>query len=92
MQIQITKKKRLTITARGWPWQKVRESWASSLDKTVGETYGWNPLEVKGMGRFGGGWAVKLGITISESFRDIVIDLLLGSLRVTLKEVKDDKN
>lgn len=74
------------VTTRGWPWQKVDGHWASDLDKTTGERYGWNPLKVKGMGRFGGCWAFKLGITASSSFRDWVFDLGLGSIRITLKK------
>ena len=74
----------MKITCRGWPWQTTDGDWASALDKTTGETYGWNPFNVKGMGRFGGGWAFKLGITCSRTLRDIVIDLGLGSVRIKL--------
>lgn len=70
------------IKLRGFPWQTVKDRWASSLDKTAGEKYGWNPLIVKGMGRFGGGWAIKFGITVSGDFRDICIDMMLGSIRI----------
>lgn len=73
----------MKITAKGWPWQMVNHHWESSLDKTAGEKYGWNPFAVKGMGRFGGGWAFKFGITASRSFRDVVIDLGIGSIRIT---------
>lgn len=76
------------ITARGWPWQKVDEHWASNLDKTTGQKYGWNPFSVKGMGRFGGGWAFKFGITVSNSLRDVVIDLGLGSVRIKFEKAR----
>lgn len=72
----------MRITANGWPWQTVKNHWASNLDKTTGEKYGWNPFRVKGMGPFGGGWAFKLGVMASEDFRDVVIDLGIGSLRI----------
>lgn len=73
----------IKVTFSGLPNQYVNPLWASSLDKTVGEKYGWNPFKVKGMGRFGGGWAFKFGITVSESLCDWVIDLGLGSIRIT---------
>lgn len=75
----------LEITARGWPWQTVGGHWAANADKTAGQKYGWNPFNVKGMGRFGGGWAFKFGITISRSLRDWVFDLGLGSIRITYR-------
>lgn len=77
--------KRVSITARGWPWQTVGNHWSSDLDKTAGQKFGWNPFVVKGMGRFGGGWAFKFGITASENLRDIVLDLGLGSIRIIIK-------
>jgi hypothetical protein len=73
---------KLRITLRGWPWQRVDAHWASHIDKTAGERYGWNPFKVKGMGRFGGGWAFKLGVDVS--LRDWVFYLGIGSIRVTL--------
>ena len=73
----------MKVKASGWPWQYVKSHWASDMDKTTGERYGWNPFSVKGMGRFGGGWAFKFGITVSQSMRDIVIDIGIGSLRVS---------
>lgn len=81
-------KKKLKIIARGWPWQYVSDSWANTADQTTGQKWGWNPLKVKGMGRFGGGWASKFGITISSKFNDVIIDLGIGSFRITYKEVK----
>jgi hypothetical protein len=77
---------RIKITARGWPWQQVGGHWSSAADKTKGQRYGWNPFVVKGAGRFGGWWAFKLGITISQSLRDWVFDLGIGSIRVVINE------
>lgn len=78
----------LKITASGWPWQTIKPFWANDVDKTTGQKYGWNPFSVKGMGRFGGGWAFKFGITVSSSFRDFVIDLGIGSIRVKIEKAK----
>lgn len=76
----------VAVKASGWPWQKTGAHWANRLDKTVYEKWGWNPFKVKGMGRFGGGWAFKFGITVSSSLRDFVIDLGIGSIRITIKK------
>lgn len=73
------------LSASGWPWQLVGNHWANSLDKTAGERWGWNPFKVKGMGRFGGGWAFKFGIVASSSFSDVCVDLAIGSVRITVK-------
>lgn len=70
------------VKASGWPWQLVNPHWASNLDRTTGEKWGWNPFTVKGMGRFGGGWAFKFGVTISKTGRDICLDLGIGGLRI----------
>lgn len=67
--------KKISVTTRGWPWQELGN----------GKTYGWNPLSVKGYGRFGGGWAIKFGITLSRKLDDIIFDLGLGSIRVQIK-------
>lgn len=67
---------KVKITFRGWPWQK-SDHWSSD-----GSKFGWNPFKVVGFGRFGGGWAFKLGITISERLDDFVIDLGIGSIRI----------
>lgn len=72
----------MKITFSGWPWQFVNSHWASNLDKTTSQRWGWNPFNVKGMGRFGGGWAFKFGIIASSDLRDIVIDLGIGSIRI----------
>ena len=76
----------MKITFDGWPWQHTSTHWANQVDKTVGERWGWNPFKVKGMGRFGGGWAFKFGITASSGLRDVVIDLAIGSIRITKKK------
>ena len=80
---------RLKITAYGWPWQTVGNHWANRLDETKGEKWGWNPFRLKGMGRFGGGWAFKFGITASSSLRDVIFDLGLGGLRFTVQAQKE---
>ena len=72
----------MKVTFKGWPWQRVHSYWASGYDGTVGQKWGWNPFKVKGMGRFGGGWAIKIGVTVSKSLRDIVIDCGIGSIRI----------
>lgn len=74
------------IKFSGWPWQFVDDHWSTRADKTVGQRYGWNPFKVKGFGRFGGGWAFKLGITISDSLSDWIIDLGIGSIRISRKK------
>lgn len=70
------------FSARGWPWQLCGGHWANNVDGSAAERWGWNPLSLKGMGRFGGGWAFKLGVSASSSLRDWVFDLGLGSVRV----------
>ncbi len=72
----------MIIKLRGFPWQYVEGHWASNLDGSRGEKYGCNPFAVKGMGRFGGGWAFKFGITVSASMRDVIIELGIGSIRI----------
>lgn len=76
------RKKNMKIKCEGWPWQYTSNHWSHAVDKTHGQKYGWNPFNVKGMGRFGGGWAFKFGITINESISDIVLDLGIGSIRI----------
>lgn len=78
------------VRLSGWPWQRVDPHWASNLDKTTGEKYGWNLFKVKGMGRYGGGWAVKFGVDIGSRMTDFVFYLVFGTIRVTRKEVKND--
>lgn len=73
----------MKVKFSGWPWQYVDSHWSSDLDQTTGEKWGWNPFKVKGAGRFGGWWAFKFGITVSSSLRDFVIDLGIGSIRIT---------
>lgn len=75
----------MKVTLRGFPWQSVDRHWATDLDKTTGTKWGWNPLEVKGMGRYGGGWAIKVGITASSDFKDVCIDTGIGQIRIVRK-------
>jgi hypothetical protein len=76
----------MKIKAYGFPWQKVKDHWSTNLDKTIGQTYGWNPFSVKGMGRFGGGWAFKLGITVDRTATEWIIELGIGAIRIHFKK------
>lgn len=78
--------RKLKITSRGWPWQTNSGNWAAT-----GKKFGWNPLKVIGLGRFGGGWAFKLGITVSSRCDDICLDLIIGSMRIKLVEREKQK-
>ena len=80
----------MKIKASGFPWQNVHNHWSTNLDKTVGQKWGWNPFRVKGMGRFGGGWAFKFGLTISSSLQDWIFYLGIGSVRITFNK-KENK-
>ncbi|WOE40104.1 hypothetical protein [Acinetobacter chinensis] len=66
----------------GFPWHVVPQD--ESFENQNGEVWGWNPLKVKGSGRFGGGWAFKFGITSNENFRELVIELGIGSIRLEI--------
>lgn len=67
--------------ASRWPWH-VKGS-VGFLDDgkgvQVGEKYGWG-LNAGGLGRFGGGWAVKFGI--AGWGNSWLLDLVWGSLSV----------
>ena len=76
----------IKVSAYGWPWQIVGGHWGSELDKTEGERFGWNPFKVKGAGRFGGWWAFKLGLTVSSTGRDVILELGIGAIRITKKD------
>ena len=78
--------KRISVKATGFPWQEVEKFWASDVDGSTGKKWGWNPLNVSGMGRFGGGWAFKLGITASKQLDYFIVDLGLGSFRVKINK------
>lgn len=78
--------RKLVISFSGWPWQVVQPHWANQVDKTTYERWGWNPFRVKGMGRFGGGWAFKFGVTAAKN--DIIFDLGLGGIRFAWRKVK----
>jgi len=69
----------MKITFSRWPWQLRNPHFASKSQP--GDKYGWFNLD--GMGRFGGGWNFKLGIMIGGS--TIIIDLIFGSIRISLK-------
>lgn len=66
----------------GFPWHVVSED--EPFDQHNGEFWGWNPLKVKNSGRFGGGWAFKFGITSNENFRELIIDVGIGSIRMEI--------
>lgn len=67
----------------GFPWQVIQSS-HPCFHNHKGQTWGWNPRIVKGLGRFGGGWAIKFGITSNENFRELVIDVGIGSIRLEI--------
>ncbi|WP_052417810.1 hypothetical protein [Acinetobacter junii] len=71
------------LSFEGFPWQIInsRDPLSSHY---YGEKWGWNPLKVKGSGRFGGGWAFKFGITSNENFRELIIDVGIGSIRLEI--------
>lgn len=67
----------------GFPWQVIQSS-HPCFHNHKGQTWGWNPRIVKGLGRFGGGWAFKFGITSNENLRELVIDVGIGSIRLEI--------
>ena len=69
---------------RGFPWHLVSKDESLDLDQHIGELWGWNPLKVKSLGRFGGGWAFKFGITSNENFRELIIDVGIGSISLEI--------
>lgn len=71
----------MKITASRFPWQRRKSMAILSDPKTeaVGTRYGW--FGSNGMGRFGGGWNWKLGITAGG--KTMIIDLVFGSIRIT---------
>lgn len=75
----------IKISISGFPWQKTGNHWMNQIDGTMYEKYGWSPLKVKGMGRFGGGWAISFGIQISSDFRDWIFNLIVGQIRIRFK-------
>jgi hypothetical protein len=76
----------MKVIFSGFPWQYVSSHWSNELDKTMGQKWGWNPFSVKGMGRFGGGWAFKLGIVLSSDLKDIILYLGIGTIRIKLRK------
>jgi hypothetical protein len=79
-------RRKIRINAEGWPWMPVCAHWASRADGTAFQKYGWNPFSVKGMGRFGGGWAFKFGVEVDASLQDWSFYLGLGYIRITLSK------
>ncbi|MFW1664639.1 hypothetical protein [Acinetobacter ursingii] len=75
--------KTVEVQLTGFPWQII-QSTHPCFHGCQGQAWGWNPRIVKGLGRFGGGWAIKFGITCDEKFRDFVIDLGIGSVRLEI--------
>jgi hypothetical protein len=78
----------MKITFSGFPWQYVSDHWSHDMTKTTGQKWGWNPFSVKGMGRFGGGWAFKLGLILSKDLKHIILDLGIGSIQIKLRNKK----
>ena len=70
----------------GFPWHVVFKD--EPFDQHNGEFWGWNPLKVKGSGRFGGGWAFKFGISSNENFRELVIDVGIGSICLEIMNLR----
>jgi hypothetical protein len=74
------------IEARRWPWQKANHrALLSSDSERKMTTYGWRPTD--GMGRFGGGWNWKLGVSMGHLLPgpygwSVHIDLLFGMVTV----------
>lgn len=60
--------RKIEITTRGCPWQNVEQSPLYDFPKGK---YGWNPFKVLGWGRYGGNWAIKLGIEIGSQRTNI---------------------
>lgn len=68
------------VIASRWPWQKRDRSW--STPDNAPANWGWSlDSKTHGMGRFGGGWDWKLGIT--KGGGEAIIDLVIGSIRMT---------
>lgn len=66
---------RLTVPASRCPWQRAEPHWSHNGKTPV--RYGWGRLP--GLGRFGGGWDYKLGLSIGGS--TLLVDWLFGSFR-----------
>lgn len=73
---------RVWVRTDRFPWHPKRSSALLDLDskRRVGERWGWS-LRHGGMGRFGGGWAVKLGVAVGGNGA-VMIDLLVGTLHL----------
>lgn len=71
---------RVLIKTRGCPWDDIEQSQFHDFPKGK---HGWNPLAVKGWGRYGGFWTTKIGIELGSS--TAVINFGLGSLRMEVR-------
>lgn len=80
------------IEARRWPWQKAgHTALLNSAKERAMSKYGWLPTD--GMGRFGGGWNWKLGVSMghllpTEHGWSVHFDLLFGTLDIGYRSVK----
>ena len=72
---------RLEVKASRWPWMPLEPHW--SYGSNAPARYGWG--SVPGMGRFGGGWQYKLGVTIGgrTMTRGVVMKLAGDTTRQT---------
>jgi hypothetical protein len=70
------------ITASRWPWQK-GYNWHGSLSSAP-----LNPrnLTTGASPRFGGGWKYSIGVNIGG--KTVMLNLLFGSLRITVSRGK----
>lgn len=69
----------MKITFDRWPWQKRHKFWANELVPEKNRArYGWRPF--LGLGRFGGGWGIKLGVDIAQT--EMVFNLGVGMVVV----------
>ena len=67
-----------------WPWQyKTTSAWLDVGGRKVGTKWGWK-INQGGMGRFGGGWNIQLGISIGRS--TMLVYLIYGTIRFTMKD------
>lgn len=69
---------KIKITTRGCPWDDVDQS--PFYDFPKGK-HGWNPFKVKGWGRYGGNWTMKIGVDIGS--QRVNIHFGLGTLVIS---------
>lgn len=70
--------KKIKVEFSRWPWQGY--GWFPHLTENKKAAAISNPTGA----RFGGGWKYKIGIAIGGTA--IIVDLLFGSIRITLQE------